>query len=326
MDRGEPVESSPQAQHNPRNAAIVFASLPSDCAEQVTMCLREQHLSALRGELGTLGRVTDPERQAALTEFASALKASHREQGKHEGRSPLDTAGSGRENSAVGEIDVHALNELLQDEHPQLIALALSRLSEEKGAALFASLPPEAAIESGIRMALTENADAAVVEYVDSLLCSNTQSSDRGGRKIAPDARRVLRAGLRYAEKEVKRGILNALVDQDRADLAAEIGEALYVFEDLLSLEDRFIQRLLSEVTPTDLAVALKGVGEQHRDIVWRNLSERAAETLREEMELLGRVRRRDVKAAQEKFMAAAKLLVEDGAIDMYAGEDEYLE
>lgn len=326
MDRGEPVESSPQAQHNPRKAAIVFASLPSDCAQQVAMCLSEQHLSALRAELGTLRTVTDPERQAALTEFASELKASRREQGKHEGCSSIDTVASGREDSAVGDMDVHALKELLQDEHPQLIALALSRLSEEKGAALFASLPPEAAIESGIRMALTENADAAVVEYVDSLLRSNTQSSDTGGRTIAPEARRVLRAGLKYAEKEVKRGILNALVDQDRADLAAEIGKALYVFEDLLSLEDRFIQRLLSEVAPTDLAMALKGVGEQHRDIAWNNLSERATETLREEMELLGRVRRRDVRAAQEKFMAIAKQLVEDGAIDLYTGEDEYLE
>ncbi len=307
---------------NIRKAAIVFASLPAGPAEQVAMHLSEQHLSELHAALGSIGTVTDHERQAVTREFVEALQHSHSDQNavpRTSTNQPPDAK------LGVGEVDLRELQHLLEGQHPQFIALVLSRLNPDKGAALFSSLPPDVAVETGVRMALVQNADKDVVARVDSLL-SATRTPTVADQEVSDRAHRVLRAGLKYADKEIKRGILGALVDHGRADLASEIGESLYVFEDLLSLEDRYLQQLLSQIALPDLAMALKGVEQHHREVVFRNLSERAATALREEMEYLGPVRRRDVEAAQEKFMEVANQLVEDGVIDLYPGEDEYIE
>lgn len=301
---------------NIRKAAIVFASLPTGPAERVAMHLSERHLSALHAALGSIGDVTESERKLVMDEFAEALQHSpaHKSPGP---ATPGETAGS--------DVDIKELQQLLEGQHPQFIALVLSRLSPEKGAALFSSLPPDVAVETGIRMALVQNADRDMIARVDSLLLA-TRTPAAADQEVSERAHRVLRAGLKYADKEIKRGILGALVDHGRADLASEIGESLYVFEDLLSLEDRYLQRLLSQVALPDLAMALKGVDHHHREVVFRNLSDRAAAALKEEMEYLGPVRRRDVEAAQEKFIEIANELVEEGVIDLYPGEDEYIE
>ncbi len=299
-----------------RKAAIVFASLPPGPAERVALYLSEQHISALHAALGSIGNVTDSERKLVMREFTEALQHLPADQAPGQPASGETT---------VDDVDVKELQQLLEGQHPQFIALVLSRISPEKGAALFSSLPPDVAVETGIRMALVQNADKDVVARVDSLL-SATRASHTSEQDVSERAHRVLRAGLKYVDKEIKRGILGALVDYGRADLASEIGESLYVFEDLLSLEDRYLQQLLSQVAIPDLAMALKGVDQHHREGVFRNLSERAATALREEMEYLGPVRRRDVEAAQEKFIEVANQLVEDGVIDLYPGEDEYIE
>ena len=127
---------------------------------------------------------------------------------------------------------------------------------------------------------------------------------------------------LNRSDRTTERSVLGALEERD-PELAAQLKKLMFVFEDLLSLDDRSVQLVLRNVDSRDLALALKGASEELREKIFRNMSQRAAEALREDIQLMGRVRRRDVEEAQGRVVDVARRLEESGQIVISRGEDD---
>lgn len=214
------------------------------------------------------------------------------------------------------DVEPQQIVQYLQSEHPQTAALVLSYLHPTQAARVLSGLEPVLRAEVAMRIASMDRVSPEVVRQVEESLrnrmgavSSPTEVSQKGGVK-------ELAAILNSGDRTTERAILASFETYD-PKLAEEVRALMFVFEDIVSLRDRDIQEALRNVDMGTLALALKGVNEQVRDAVLRNLSERARETLVEEMETLGAVRIREVEEAQSKVVAVIRRLDEEGKIVM---------
>lgn len=210
---------------------------------------------------------------------------------------------------------------LLRGEQPQTLALVLAHVDPALAAGVVAALPPELAGKVLHRMATLAPVATEVLEQVEAVLggqatltLSAAPSAVGGPAAVARLLNRV--GGGRDA------ALLEDLATKEQA-LADEIRDLMFVFEDLQLLDDRGLQRLLRDVPGRDLALALKAASEALKAKVFRNMSERAVETLREEMEMLGAVKVKDVQAAHAEILAMARGLQEAGEITIDRGGDD---
>lgn len=221
----------------------------------------------------------------------------------------------------VRKTDPKQLVNFISNEHPQTIALILSYLEPEQAAVVLSSLPQEEQTEIAKRIAIMERTSPEVVREVEIILerkLSSLVSQDftiTGGVKTLVDI-------LNRVDRGTEKTILEALEQEDQ-ELAEEIRKRMFVFEDVVTLEDSAIRRVLREVDTKDLAYALKGSSEEVQKRIFKNLSKRAVEMLQEDMELLGPVRLRDVEEAQQKIVQVIRRLDETGEIIISRGGED---
>ncbi|KAI4800893.1 hypothetical protein KUCAC02_007011 [Chaenocephalus aceratus] len=214
----------------------------------------------------------------------------------------------------------HLLN-FIQHEHPQTIALILAYLDPQKASLILGQLPEEKQSNVAHRIATMDRTSPEVVREVERVLekkLSSLSSEDytaAGGVQVIVDI-------LNLVDRTTEKNIIEAL-DEEDPDLAEEIKKRMFVFEDIVLLDDRAIQKVLRGVDDQELVKALKAVDSDVQDKIFRNMSKRAAVLLKEDMSYLGPTRRKDVEEAQQKIVATIRKLEEQGEIVIARNEEE---
>ena len=223
------------------------------------------------------------------------------------------------------DIDAEALVHILKDEHPQTVALILAHQPASHAATVLQGLDPEIQAEVALRVATMGRTSPRVIQQVETALqsrlgtVSSAEVTTRGGIEDLAEV-------LNNTDRSTEKSILASLHRFD-AGLAEEVRALMFVFEDITTLDDRSVQEVLKHVETKDLALAMKGVGEDVRGLILRNMSQRASEALLEEIELLGPARRSDVEAAQSAVVKVIRMLEDSGAIVISrSGESELIE
>lgn len=226
--------------------------------------------------------------------------------------------------NVLKEVDPTQLLNFIQKEHPQTIALVLTQIDPEQAASIVADLPIELQQEVLYRFATMDSVTQDMVKQVEQILESRIDFS-QGGEKLGgvKPAADILNMLGRSAEKK----ILESIAEED-AELATDIKNLMFVFEDIVMLDDRSIQRVLKEIDTDDLTLALKAVNDDVKDRVLQNMSQRASDMILEEMEFMGPVRLSEVESAQRKIVEAILRLDEEGEIVISSGSvgDEIVE
>jgi len=211
------------------------------------------------------------------------------------------------------DIDARQLTGYLQNEHPQTIALILSQLSPHQSAAVLSELPSELQAEVALRVATMEKISPDVLKEIEATLEGQFASESSRDLSVSGGATTMAEI-LNLIESSAEKNILQS-IEAENADLAAEIKNMMFVFDDLVLLDDRSIQRLLKEVETKDLSISLKAAADEVREKIYSNVSERVAVMIKEEMEFMGPMRLSDVEAAQQRIVEAVRQLEEEGQI-----------
>jgi flagellar motor switch protein FliG len=212
------------------------------------------------------------------------------------------------------------LLEFIKEEHPQTIALILVYMSPDQAGGVLSQLEPDLQGDVAMRIAILQKTAPEILEQLDELL----------GRRLLVSGSDFTKAGgvqslasvMGFVDRETERNILDGLAKRDPA-VANEVKNLLFVFEDIISLDDRAIQRVLKEVDGKDLALALKTANDELMSRIFKNMSTRAGTTLREDIDVLGPVRVREVGKAQQNIVDVIRTLEENGQIVIARGGKE---
>ncbi len=321
--------------------AILIMQMGKERAGPVLRAMREAEVSQVMGEVARLHSLEVHEIEEVLNEFRETFTArAHVAQGGYEtARELLETTfGDTRADEILDTLgvtlvsapfeflrraDTRQVLTYLQDEHPQTIALVLAHMHAEAAAMVLSALPEEELQrEVALRIARMDRTSPEVIEQVEAILerklSTVIQQSDfaqAGGLETLVDI-------LNSSDRATERLILEGLETED-AELADEVRNRMFVFEDIVGLDDRAIQLVLRSVDAKELAVALKGVDQKVREKIMKNMSERAAANLSEEIELLGPTKLKTVEEAQNAMVRVIRTLEEAGQVDMARGGDE---
>jgi flagellar motor switch protein FliG len=213
----------------------------------------------------------------------------------------------------------------LQDEHPQTVALVLAHMRADQAAVVLSGMPDDLQADVALRVATMENTSPEVIRQVEAILerklssvLQSTDFSAAGGLQPLIDI-------INHSDRATERLILEGLERRDPA-LAEEVRSQMFMFEDIVTLDDRSIQLVLRQVDSKELATALKGVKSEVREKIMSNISERAATNLADEIEMLGAVRLTTVEEAQATVISTIRSLEESGQIILTRGDrDEYV-
>ncbi|MBO3084939.1 flagellar motor switch protein FliG [Cellulomonas fengjieae] len=325
-----------------QKAAMLLLQLGRDRAARVMAQLDVAEIEELTGEILRLERVDQGQADEVLEEFYAAsvigpgvggglglaqhlLEASLGADQAAGVLERLQTSMAGKPFEFLQQADARQVVSLLSGEHPQAIALVLAHLRPEHASAILAGLEPDLQGEVAHRIAVMERASPDVVTVVAESL-QRKASAVLQPRELAPvGGVQPLVEIINRADPTTEKLILEGLSSRDEA-LAEEVRSRMFVFGDIVLLEDRAMQLVLRQVETAALCVALKGVTTEVRETVLRNLSERARENLVEEIELLGPVRLSQVEDARAEIVQSIRRLEESGQIVIRRdGEDEYV-
>jgi flagellar motor switch protein FliG len=323
-----------------RKAAIFLVQLGRDKAARVMSLLPEAMVEELTGEIVRLRDVSNLDAESVLTEAHEVLaNTSSSARGGLELARQLLAQSVGAERAdeimerlgatlaempfeGIRRADARQLLSFLADEHPQTIALVLAHLAPQQSAVVLSGLSQNLQANVAYRIASMEPASPDVIRLVErelerrmTTVLGPQEMSTVGG--VAP-----LVAIINRADRSTERMILEGL-ETVNSELAEIVRAQMFIFEDILTLDDKAIQLVLRNVESGDLALALKGVSPAVKDKITKNLSARAAENLVEEIELLGAVRLKQVEESQAKVVQEIRALEQSGQIVIMRGTDE---
>lgn len=336
----ETTRRSPMAMNGRKKAAIFLISVGPEKAARIFKHLSEEEIEHLTYEIANMPHVDPTLTEQVLEEFEQmalaqqyinlggldyareVLEQAIGEQKAQEIISRLSETLQVRPFDFARKADAAQLLNFIQNEHPQTISLIMAHLHPEQSGIILSSLPPERQVEVAKRIATLDQTAPEVLSEIESTLERRLASFVRqdftsiGGIDVAVDV-------LNRVDRQTERTIIEALEEED-PDLAEEIRLRMFVFEDLVTLDDRSIQKVIAEVETAHWALALKTASEHVSQRIFQNMSKRAAEMLQEEIEYLGPVRLRDVEDAQQRVVATVRTLDESGEIIIArGGEDE---
>nr|WP_240942692.1 flagellar motor switch protein FliG [Planosporangium thailandense] len=323
-----------------RKAAITLVQMGKEQSAKVLSQLRPAEVEEISAEIMRLGTIDAETADTVLAEFQNmALANRYAHQGGVQFAKEVLEATLGKEAaealverlsasfvempfSFLQKADPRQVLSFVQDEHPQTIALVLAHMPATIASQILSGLAGELQADVAHRIAVMDRTSPDIIRQVEETLerklSSVLQPSDLstvGGLQPLVDI-------INRSDRATERLIMEGLAARDPA-LAEEVRSKMFVFEDITTLDDRAVQLVLRQVETADLATALKGVGEDVREKVTRNLSERAAENLIEEIDLLGAVRLRQVEEAQAKIVQVIRALEESGQIMIRRGDDD---
>ena len=324
-----------------RKAAVLLVSLETDVAAQVLSHMEREDIERISMEIARLGEVSGEQRTRVVEEFYQTNLARRyiEEGGMNYARTllekslpPEDAASilEGLEQSIqmtpfhfLQKAEAANLVTFVQDEHPQTIALILAHLQPKQASEVLAALQPKKQIDVVKRIArmgqTTPEAIRQVEKGLESKLSSivNQDLERTGGVESIAEV-------LNLVDRATEKGILETLEEED-ADLVEQIRRLMFVFDDILLVDNKGIQAVLKEIDQEELALALKGASEDVKAKVFKNMSERAAALAKEDMEYMGPVRLSDVEAAQQRIVDVIRRLEEAGELIIQGrgGEEE---
>ncbi len=207
--------------------------------------------------------------------------------------------------------DPAQISSFIQEEHPQTIALILAHLDPKVSALALSSLPPETQTDVIYRIATMDRTAPEIIHEVERVLERKMAAIFTQGFTFAGGVKEVAEI-LNLVERSAEKNIMEKLQEQD-PDLANEINKLMFTFDDLIYVDDAGIQKALREIDSKDLALALKSATDEVKDKIFKNMSERAREMLKEEIEFMGPVRLKNVEEAQQRIVAVIRRLEESG-------------
>jgi len=323
-----------------RKAAILLLQLGKDRAADVLSHLSEADVEAISAEIARLDTVTVSETEAVLVEFRDLATAhAHVTQGGFRFAQQLLEQSLGSERAAEIMERLHAaavqmpfqflhradpaqLRTFIADEHPQVIALVLAHMTADKASLLLGGLPPHQQAVVAHRIAVMDRTSPDIIRLVEGILERKLSSMLQPSEVSRVGGVDPLVNIINRSDRPTERQIVEGLEGLDAA-LADEVKSRMFMFEDVVNLDDRSVQQVLRQVDTAELALAIKGVSEQVRSKITSNLSERAAENLLEEVDLLGPVRLAQVEEAQQSVIRTIRQLEEQGVIMISRGNDD---
>lgn len=321
-----------------RKAAILLMSLPEQQAAQLLSKLDPKQVELVSIEIAKMGAVAGDEQQSVMEEFASAnpTQLSGRSGGLEVARSLVEQA-FGKAATATLEnvrqsieampfgflqkVDSQNLLTFIIDEHPQTIAVILCHLPASQAAEIMRGLPTERQISVIRRIATMGQTSPEIIDEVERGL-QNRMSSVMSQQYENAGGVDAVAEILNVIDRATERSLLENLAQED-PELVEEIRRLMFVFEDIAKLANKDIQTLLKNVESSQWAMALKGASEELRDKVLTNMSKRAADLLREEMEYLGPVRLSNVEQVQQQIVDIVRRLEDAGEITTHSDEED---
>lgn len=315
-----------------QKAAILLIGLGPELAARVFRHLHQGEIEAVSLEIANQRSVAPEDRDAVMTEFYQMAMAQQyisaggmdyaREllekalgpQKAMEILQRLTASLQVRPFDFIRKADPSQILSFIQNEHPQTIALIMAYLHPDQASAILSSLPPDRQADVARRIAIMDRTSPEVLKEVERVLERKLSSLVSEDYTAAGGVESVVEV-LNRVDRSTEKTIMEALAVQDPA-LAEEIKKRMFLFEDIVALDNRSVQRVLREVDMNrDLPLALKIASEEVKQKIFRNISRRAAENLREAMEYLGPVRLRDVEEAQTRIVNIIRRLEEEGEI-----------
>ncbi len=322
-----------------KKAAILMISLGPDVSSSILKLLPDKMIQKVTYEIANMEYVDPTMRERVTEEFLATVSARkyvldggldyaknllQKALGSQRAQSVIETLTEltqfERPFSIARKADPHQLYNMLVNEHPQTIALILCYLQPDKAAQILAEMPEEMQADVAERIATINRTGPSVIKKIEKVLegkLSNVVESDYesvGGVKALVEI-------LNAADRSTEKNVLDEL-EKEQPELAEQVRSSLFVFEDIVTLDRAAVQRVLREISNEDLALALKGASAEVTGVIFSNVSKRAADTLKEDIEFLGPVRLSAVEEAQKKVVSQIRRLEEAGEI-MIGRSDE---
>lgn len=312
-------------------AAIFLIALGPEKSAKVFKHLNEEEIEELTLQIANMRMVSSEEKDKIMEDFYQLALAQEyiTEGGINYAKEVLERA-LGEEKAVdiinrltsslhvrpfefVRRADPNQLLNYIQDEHPQTIALILSYLNPNQAAQILSNLAPDKQAEVTRRIALMDRTSPDIIKEVERTLETkfsgllNQDFTSTGGVQSVVDI-------LNSVDRGTEKNIMDQL-DRTNPELSEEIRKRMFVFEDIVSLDNRSIQRVIREIDNSQWAIALKGASEEVKEVIFANMSKRLVEMIKEDIEFMGPVRVRDIEEAQQNIVNVIRRLEEDGEI-----------
>lgn len=323
-----------------QKSAILFITLGPEASAGIIKKLPDNEIQKITYEIANISTVKSEQKQQILEEFIQMNKAKDYlvEGGIDYAKSLLSKAlGSQRAMEILEKVteatqqfrpfaiarkaDSHQLLNIISNEHPQTIALILCHLQPDKSGQILAELEEELQTDVAFRIATMNNTSPMVIKEIEKVLDSKLSSVVRSDMKSIGGVQTIVDI-LNQVDRTTEKHITEVMERED-PELAEKIKESMFVFEDIITLDDVSIQRVLREVETKELALALKGSSEEVAEAIFKNQSKRAATSLKEDIEFLGPVRLMDVEKSQQRIVTVIRRLDEAGEIVISRGGED---
>ena len=319
-----------------QKAAILLIALGPEKSADIFKHLKEEEIEELTLEIANTRSVSPQIKEAVLNEFYQVCLAQQyiAEGGIAYAKELLDKAlGGDRAQEVISKLtaslqvrpfefvrktDPSQVLNFIQDEHPQAIAMILSYLTPAQAAMIISALSPEVQADVAKRIATMDRTSPDVVKEVERVLERKLSSLINQDYTIVGGVDAIVNI-LNTVDRSTEKHIMESL-EIEEPELADEIRKKMFVFEDIMLLDDRAIQRVLRDVDNSDLSIALKSANEDVQNTIFKNLSKRLAAMIKEDMEFMGPVRMKDVEEAQQKIVGVIRKLEDSGEIVISRG------
>lgn len=323
-----------------QKTAILFITLGPEASAKIIKKLPDSEIQKITYEIANITSVSSAQREEILQEFLQMNKARDyvkeggidyaktilsQALGNHKAMEIIATISEitqkNRPFAIARKVEASQLLSIISGEHPQTIALILCYLQADKAAQIIAELSEDLQSDVAYRIATMKNTSPDIIKEIEKVLegklssVVRTEVTEVGGIE-------TLVGILNQVDRTTEKNITESLEMED-SELADKVKSSMFVFEDITSIDDVYIQRILREIDVKDLALALKGSSAEVADSIFRNQSKRAASSLKEDMEFLGPVRLVDVEKAQQKIVSIIRRLEEANEIILARGGED---
>jgi len=319
-----------------QKVAVLLVALGPEVSVEVFKQLTEPEIDHLTMEIANVRQLKSSQTERVLNEFYEMILAEDylSEGGLDYAKVILEKAlGKEKAMDTIGRLtsrlqvkpfnfarraDPNQILNILQHEHSQTIALVLSYLDSKQSSQIISQLPPEKQTEVARRIALMESTSPEIINQVEQILERKLTATGRQDYTSTGGVEAIVKV-LSKVDRGTEKSILSKL-EIDSPELVEEIKKRMFVFEDIVYLDTRSIQRVIREIDDTNLSYALKVASEEVKTVLYRNMSARRADTLREEIEFMGPVKLKDVEESQARIVTMIRSLEEKGEIVVARG------
>ena len=319
-----------------QKAAVLLITLGPEKSASIFKHLKEEEIEELTLEIANTRSISPQEKEDVLNEFYQVclaqqyiaeggigyakelLEKALGEQKAQDVITKLTASLQVRPFEFIRKTDPSQVLNFIQDEHPQTIAMILSYLSPAQSAMILGALTPEKQADVAKRIAMMDRTSPDVIKEVERVLERKLASLLNQDYTIVGGVDAIVDI-LNTVDRGTEKHIMESL-EIEQPELADEIRKKMFVFEDILLLDDRAIQRVLRDVDNNDLGIALKGANEEVQNVIFKNLSKRLSAMIKEDMEFMGPVRMKDVEEAQQKIVGIIRRLEDSAEIVISRG------